>query len=342
VVSLSSPAAPEALAACLNEASQSAADSGQAGGKFTFVVKTSEEATVAITANGGQVGSATTTAKSADVSVALAQEGTAVFAATAIDIVGNASAVKSIGSLQVDTQKPTGVFANPSSKLVLAGANLDVIVASSSADTAGQQTSLRDAGALKGTAVMSGGQAVFANSTFGVLSQGSHTLQAEVRDLCGNSSSFATNPPQVTVDTLAPTLTIATPAQAAAFADADDADAAAGGYQVAATFSTSDAVSWQVELAEGCDVNFTNCSGGYAKVAQGNVTAPGGAVRHRVGQLQPAGHRHRQQRQQHRRHPRLQGAVVRLPRLAARPQQRRRLQHQQLRRARGELQRRAR
>ncbi len=276
VVSLSSPAAPEALAACLNEASQSAADSGQAGGKFTFVVKTSEEATVAITANGGQVGSATTTAKSADVAVAVAQEGAAVFAATAIDIVGNASAVKSIGTLQVDTQKPTGAFANPNSKLVLAGSNLDVIVASSSADTAGQQTTLRDAGAVKGTAVMSSGQAVFANSTFGVLSQGNHTLQAEVRDLCGNFSNFATNPAQITVDTLAPTLTIATPAQAAAFADADDADAAAGGYQVGVTFGTSDAVSWQVELAEGCDVNFSNCSGGYAKVAQGNVTAPGG------------------------------------------------------------------
>lgn len=276
VVSLSSPAAPEALAACLNEASQSAADSGQAGGKFTFVVKTSEEASVAITANGGQVGSATTTAKSADVAVTLAQEGTAVFAATAIDIVGNASAVKSIGSLLVDTQKPTGVFANPSSKLVLAGANLDVIVASSSADTAGQQTTLRDAGAVKGTAVVSGGQAVFAHTTFGVLSQGSHTLQAELRDLCGNSTSFATNPQQITVDTLAPTLTIATPAQAAAFADADDADVAAGGYQVAVTFGTADAVSWQVELAEGCDVNFNNCSGGYAKVAQGSVTAPGG------------------------------------------------------------------
>lgn len=276
VVSLSSPAAPGAAAACLNEASQSANDSGQAGGKFVFVVKTSEEANVAVTANGAQVGAGSTTGKSADVAVTLAQEGTAVFAATAVDIVGNVSAVKSMGALLVDTQKPSGVFANPNGKLVLAGASLDVVVASTSADTAGQPTTVRDAGTAKGTAPMSGGQAVFPDSTFGILSQGAHSLQAEIRDLCGNTATFATNPAQITVDTLPPTVSVAAPLQAASFADGDDADTAAGGYQVAVTFGTSDAVSWQLELAEGCDVNYANCSGGYAKMAQGNVSVPGG------------------------------------------------------------------
>lgn len=276
VVSVSAPSAPGALAACLNEASQSSADSGQAGGKFTFVVKTSEECSVAVTANGGQVGSATTSGKSADVAVSLAQEGTAEFAATALDLAGNVAVAKVLGSLVVDTQKPTGTFANPNSKLVLAGASLDVLVTSTSADTAGQQTAVRDGGSLKATVAMTAGQALFPHATFGILSQGSHTLQADVRDVCGNATTFATSPAQITVDTQPPTLTIATPAQGATFADADDASPSLGGYQISVAFGTADAVTWQLELAEGCDVNFANCSGGYTKAAQGNVTAPGG------------------------------------------------------------------
>lgn len=276
VVELTAPAAPGALAACLNEASQSAADAGQSGGKFSFDVKTSEEALVSLTANGAQVGTAKLSGIAGSIPVTLAQDGTAVFAAFASDPVGNIGVSKTFATLLVDTQKPIGTFANPNTKLVLAGSNLDVIVASTSADTAGQQTTLRDAGAVKATVPMSGGQALFAHSTFGVLSEGNHTLQAEVRDLCGNATSFATSPAQITVDTQPPALTVTTPAQGATFADADDANPNAGGYQVSVAFGTSDAVKWQIEVAEGCDVNFANCSGGYAAAAQGNVTVPGG------------------------------------------------------------------
>lgn len=276
VVELTPPAATGALAACLNESSQSTGDAGQAGGKFTFAVKTSEEASVSVTANGTQVGSAKTAGNAGSVPVALAQEGTAVFAATAADLVGNISVAKVFSTVTVDTQKPIGAFANPNSKLVLAGANLDVLVASPSPDTAGQQTTVRDAGVLKATVPMSGGQALFSHSAFNILTQGNHTLQADLRDLCGNTTGIATSPAQITVDTVPPTLTIASPAQAANFADANDASPSTGGYQVAVTFGTADAASWQLELAEGCDASFGNCSGGYTKVAQGNVTAPGG------------------------------------------------------------------
>lgn len=276
IVSVTTPAAAGALAACLNEGSQSAADSGQPGGKFSLVVKTSEEASVAIAANGGQVGTAATTANSATVAITLAQDGTTVFAATAFDIAGNAAVAKTLTPILVDTQKPTGAFGNPSGKFVLAGSSLDVVVSSQSADTAAQDTTVRDGGTSKGTLPMSGGQALFPHATFGILTQGNHTLQADLRDLCGNSATIATNPAQVTVDTEPPTLSFVSPAQGASFNDAADADLTKGGYQVSVTFGTTGATTWSLELAQGCDAAFANCTGAFAKLAQGSATAPGG------------------------------------------------------------------
>ncbi len=276
IVSLTPPAATGALAACLNEGSQSAADSGQAGGQFSFQVKTSEEASVAVTANGGQVGSAATAGNSATVAVTLAQDGTTVFAATAFDLVGNPATAKTLSAILVDTQKPTGAFSNPSGKFVLAGSSLDVVVSSQSADTAGQQTVVRDGATSKGSAVMTNGQAVFPHATFAILTQGVHTLQADLRDVCGNNATIGTSPAQVTVDTEPPTLVFVSPAQGASFNDSADADPAKGGYQVSTTFGTTGATGWSLELAQGCDGSFANCTGAFAKVAQGSATAPGG------------------------------------------------------------------
>ena len=276
ILSLAPPSAAGALASCLNEGSQSAPDSGQPGGKFNFQVQTSEEASVAVTANGGQVGTAATVNNAATVAISLAQDGTTVFAATAFDQAGNAAIAKTLTSILVDTQKPTGAFGNPSGKLVLAGASLDVVVTSQSGDTAGQATIVRDGSTSKGTMPMSGGQAVFAHATFAILTQGVHTLQADLRDLCGNTATVATNPSQVTVDTEPPTLAFVSPAQGASFSDAGDADPTKGGYQLSVAFGTAGAASWTLELAQGCDSAFANCAGAFAKVTQGSVTAPGG------------------------------------------------------------------
>ncbi|MBI5608613.1 MAG: hypothetical protein HY902_07005 [Deltaproteobacteria bacterium] len=275
VTVFAAPAAPGATAACLNEASQSAPDSAAPGGTFAFSVATSEASSVVIVGNGAKLATANATSTPANMSVTLAAEGTQVFAATATDLVGNTSAVKTLNPLVVDTQKPTGGFASPSTGKVIVGSPLDVVVTSTANDVNGATVLIKDGGVNKASEAISGGQVTFADAKWKLLSQGDHTFTADLSDVCGNTGVFGTTPSKVTVDLLPPTLAITAPAQAAKFGDADDASASLGGYQVQVTFTTTDAATWKLELASGCNSTFANC-GSFKPVANGNVANPGG------------------------------------------------------------------
>jgi len=275
VKSLTAPASPGAAAPCLSDKAQSKPDGGLMGGTFTFTVTTAGDATVNV-AGGGAFGTGLAVGGSAAIAVSLAGEGTATFTATAYDRVGNASAPLSIPPVLVDTQAPTGAFLSPVGAKVLMGASLDVVVSSPAVDALGQDVTLTDGAAVKGATPLVAGQALFAHSTYGVLSDGDHLLGAQLRDVCGNiNATVATSPLKVTVDTTPPTVAITAPASGASFGDTQDADTSAGGYQVKVTFSAGDAVATLVELAEGCDAGFANCSGGYKAQGSGTATTPG-------------------------------------------------------------------
>ncbi len=270
------PSAPGAIAACLNEASQTVPDGAALGGSFAFSVATSEDSSIIVVGNGVKLASGTATSTPSSLSVSLATEGTQVFAATATDLVGNVSVVKTLQPIVVDTQKPTGGFASPSSGKVILGSLLDVVVTSTAIDVNGASVLVKDAGVNKATETMSGGQVTFADTKWKLLTQGDHTLTADLMDQCGNTGVFGTTPSKVTVDLLPPTLAITAPAQAAKFGDKDDAAPSQGGYQVQVSFTTTDAATWKLELGSGCDATFGNCAAGFKQVAGGNAVNPGG------------------------------------------------------------------
>ncbi|MBM4344764.1 MAG: FG-GAP repeat protein [Deltaproteobacteria bacterium] len=251
------PAAPGAAGACLNEASQSAADVGAPGGTFGLTVTADEDGSVTV-AGGGAFGTGKTTAGKAVVAIKLPGEGTVTFSTTASDLYGNASQAFVSPALLVDTLKPSGAVSSPSAGKVLAKQSLDVAVVSPSADAEGQDVVLKDGGAAKGTEKLVAGAANFAHASYKVLSDGDHSLQADVRDLCGNVATTDTK--KVTVDTQPPTVAFTSPAQGATFGDTQDADVAASGYQVAWGINVGDTATYKIELGESCDATFSNCA----------------------------------------------------------------------------------
>lgn len=271
VLALTPPAAPNAAAACLNEASQSKADGGQLGGSFAFGVTTDEEGAVTL-AGAGTFGTSATASKAATVTLALASEGTVTFSATATDLVGNVSSAVTVDRV-VDTQKPTGAFQSPAGAKVLAVDSQDVVVVSQSADAEGQDVAIKDGGTAKGTEKLMSGAATFTKAKYGLLTDGDHTLQADVRDLCGNVATVGTNPSKVSVDTQPPTVAFTAPAQGATFGDSQDANSVDAGYQVGWAITVGDTASYKIELGDGCDSNFANCT--YKQVDAGTA---GGTV----------------------------------------------------------------
>ena len=271
VVSITPPTAVGA-ANCLNEASQTKADLGAIGGTFAFAVAVDGNAVVTV-GGGGGFGSAAAANNVASVPVTVGSEGSFAFNATAKDEYGNVSAAVATGQLLIDTQKPVGAFSSPGGAKVLATSSLDVKVVSQSADTEGQDVAVKDGAAAKGTEKMLSGAATFTKAKYNLLTDGNHTLVGDVRDVCANIASVATTPAQVTVDTSPPTVSFSAPAQGATFGDAQDADAAVGGYQVSWLISVGDTVSYTIELGDGCDASFANCTA-FKTVDSGNSTGP--------------------------------------------------------------------
>ncbi len=261
---------------CLSRSAQVALD-GLPGGSFSFAITMEgEDATVVMLAGPSQVGSATTSAKVGALTAKVANEGSTAFTAIATDEVGNESAAISAGTYEVNTIPPIGQFSAPTKATLLNGDSLDVRIASSSVDVEAQPVTLKDGDKTIGSVAITKGEALFSHALYQTLADGSHTLTATISDACANTSIIATSPTTVSVDTQAPTLTIATPTAAQAFGDADDAKANVGGYQVSTTFTTGGAKSWKVELGTDCDANFAGCAG-FAQVAAGDVTNAGGA-----------------------------------------------------------------
>jgi hypothetical protein len=264
-------------ATCLSAAEQTAGDGQLPGGKFQFQVTTSnEDATVTLLINNSPSGSVDTSGHVGTVTVAIAAEGTATLGAAAVDLVGNVSTVQPFPSLFVDTQAPLGDFAVPAKSPILVGDSRDVEVVSVSTDVQAEPVVVQDGGVLKATQVFANGHAIFPDATYGILTDGTHTLTADLRDHCANSATTGTSPAVVTVDTQAPTLAIASPAEGAQFTDADDAAPAVGGYQVSLTFSTTGAATWLVELGTDCDAGSITCAA-FQAAASGNITNAGGA-----------------------------------------------------------------
>ncbi len=260
---------------CLNGAMEVKPDA-KAGGVFSLAATLSnEEATVKVFSSGTAVGSASTTNKVAGVSVTL-PEGSAKLTAVATDLVGNESAATVVGTYTVDTLSPAAQFSAPNKSPLLVGDSLDIQVSSPATDVEGQPVVLKDAGKTVGTLAMKSGVATFTQAAFKTLTDGSHTLTATLTDKCANESVASTVPATVVVDTAAPTVTITTPAQAAALKDDDDASANASGYQVSVAFNTTGAAKWSLELGTDCDAKFENCAA-FSPVSNGDVTNDGGA-----------------------------------------------------------------
>ena len=276
VAGVSGPSALGVPANCLSQVEQTVSDGELPGGKFLFQVTTAnEDATVSLLVDGVAAGSVTTSGKSASLAVAIATEGTATFEAVAVDLVGNVSDFQQLPSLFVDTIAPLGSFAVPDKSPLIVGDNRDVSVVSVNDDVEGELVAIRDLGLLKATQPFLSGTASFPDATFGLLSDGSHSLTADMTDHCGNLATAGTTPVVVVVDTVPPTLTVTTPAEGALFTDNDDAAPAQSGYQVALAFSTTGASSWTLELGVDCDAGSQNCAA-FQPVGSGAIANPGG------------------------------------------------------------------
>ncbi len=273
-------------AGCLNQKAQDKSDT-TAGGTFTFAVSANESGSVAIYADGIQVGSGDVTAgKASGISVKLPAEGNAKLTAVVTDLVGNEGPSAQIKTgkatedftFLINTIPPGAVkFVSPAKGKLIKGDNLDVQVQSTDADTDKQPVVITDAVPNKKypSQLISKGAATFSNKDFGILSNGQHKLTATVIDSCQNATTIATSPATIVVDTEAPTVTITSPANNKTFGDNDDADKTVGGYQVSVTFGTKGAKTYRLELGNDCDVNFKKCKF-YVAQTDTAVTKPGG------------------------------------------------------------------
>ena len=167
----------------------------------------------------------------------------------------------------------TLTFSAPTKSPILASDSRAVTLSSN--QTSGTVT-VFDGGVEVATAsIGANGTVTFDHATFGLLSEGTHTLTATLTDTANNTIGAATVPPSITVDTVPPTLTVTSPV-AGSLGDTDDAAPTQGGFQIATNFTTSGAATWKVLLASGCASDYTGC-GAATEVAAGAVTNPGGA-----------------------------------------------------------------
>jgi len=284
VTKLQAPAGAGTIDGCLSKVSQASADGNSPGGSFTFTVNTSEEGVVTLYANGSPIAGAKkvpTTNAQVDVTVTF-PEGPAQLFAVVEDVAGNTSSGDPASGIpvlveSVDTVPPDAAFGAPTKTLITAADKvvpgaLDIVVLSADADVEGTECALKDNDVAKGSVKFTGGQAVFLDTVFGVLTDGSHQLTALAADTCGNLRAIQSD--AITVDTAKPGVSLIAPTAGASLTDADDADASAG-FQIKTRFTTTGATKWKVLLSWGCDDTFASCEDAAIK-ASGDVTNPGG------------------------------------------------------------------
>lgn len=276
LVACLAPQVKDVPAGCLSNASQTKPDA-LPGGTFSFVVTTKGAGDkVTVFDNNGKKATGTTDSKFlAGVPIDLA-EGKATLKAQATDMVGNLSAELSCGTHEVNTVAPDLKFIAPTKSPLIVGDSLDVTLLSTAKDVDAQPATLLDGANTVGSVALKAGQATFAHALYKALSDGDHVLTATVKDTCGNVSAVVgTAPSKITVDTLAPTASVKSPAQAAQLGDNDDANTNVGGYQVDTVFSCGGAASWKLELGTDCDANYANCAS-FSAMGSGSVTNAGG------------------------------------------------------------------
>ncbi|MBM4388345.1 MAG: hypothetical protein FJ088_11440, partial [Deltaproteobacteria bacterium] len=271
VLTLSSPSDTEAPANYLNIAEQKAtprvyALSGTAteGGTAVFYV------------NGASSGNISAPSGTANLDASLKEGGNEIYAVFQ-DGVGNYSPAPPDSQVlyyspTVDTSSPTISFLNPVKTPVISGESLDVVVGS---NAIGQNVTLRNNGNFVASLqVQPNGTATFTHSVYNVLTDGYHTLKAEVADFAGNP---AQNEIAVYVDTALPDITLLLPGDLDEYADADDEQPSIGGFQIKAIFGavSNDSDTWKVSLASNCDNQYNNC-GPFEEAADGDITNPGG------------------------------------------------------------------
>ncbi len=251
-----------------------AAEQDAPGRRFDITFEASEAGDAVVFVNGAQRASAEVSAGTTSLEVAL-DEGDNDVWVVVTDVAGNASAAPPaagavVYQVLVDTVAPTVAITRPTSSPLKVGDILDVRVQS---DEEGATVSLADAGVGVATAQVVGGFAEFPHATFGVLTDGSHTLTATVTDAAGNSTTAVSAPAVIEVDTMPPAGTINAPADGAILTEVDDASTDPG-YQIAVDFSTSSgATAWTLWTAKGCAADFTGC-GAPSVRESGVVTNP--------------------------------------------------------------------
>lgn len=245
---------------------------------YTISYVISEAGTAALHVNGTVVDSRFVNAGTINLNVTL-PEGNPQIWVVLTDSVGNSSpANPGLGATTyqpiVDVTAPNLAFSRPNASPLRQGDNLDVILTS---DAEGQVVTVRDNGLNPRTATVTGGIATFAHATFGILSEGSHTLTATVSDAAGNPApQAATTPATIFVDTTAPIGTFIEPSGPTTYSNLEDADPATPGFQLQVVFSTSSgALTWTLLTEKGCNLAFTNCQPQIERDS-GPVTNPGG------------------------------------------------------------------
>ena len=276
VTSITSPSDTLPPLGALNQAEQTAPST------FDFTVVADKDGapfdgTVTVFSNGQTKTTFPISAGSGTGPVVFQTDGSKKIQAVVKDAVGNSSTAIAnpaaySASYTVKVAPLTLAFTAPTKSPLLQNDNLDVSVTSN--QTAGT-VALSDAGSeVASKAVGANGAATFDHATYGVLSDGTHTLVATLTDTAGNVITATTAPPTVLVDTQPPTVAITSPT-AGTLTDADDAAPFLGGFQVAVGFSTTGATSWKILLASNCAADFTGCGAAIERTS-GPVTNPGG------------------------------------------------------------------
>lgn len=212
IIDTTAPAAPPAPV--LSAASDTGRSNNDKITKTTAPVITGTNETRAIVSlydGATQVGTRTTTSTSYSITSATLAPGTRALTVTATDIAGNTGTSSPATAITIDTIAPAApsapalTTASDTGISTTDGITKTTTPATTGTAESGATITLFDAGTATGTAVTATGGTYTA--TTGTLTAGTHTLTATATDAAGNGS-FGSASTNLTIDTIAPTVTI--------------------------------------------------------------------------------------------------------------------------------------
>lgn len=242
---------------------------------YDIRVQGNEAGTVSIYVNGTEQGVGTEFNLDETLVASLKENSNEIYAVIR-DVAGNYSAVPPATVIYyrptVDTTVPAVSWLSPAENTIKADQSRDIVILSDEED---RQVNVLDGGTQVATSTIGAdGTATFAWDDDHILTDGVHQLSADVTDLAGNTGTAQIT---VTVDTVLPDVNISAPTQGLALGDENDALPAVSGFQIEAKFGTtsSDSVTWRVEIASGCNDQWTNCNAAVV-AGQSAITNIGG------------------------------------------------------------------